>query len=381
MPVFLVLAGASWAQPAGEAASCPVRLGEPAGLGIGPYVTDVGMKRFTVRWEEGFPGLPVVRVGGPDGRRVVGEPAVRLPQAVRWQEPPVPPGWLYAVTIDGLQPSTRYEYAVECGSLAGRRVTAATAPRPGEVFTFVALGDTRSGHGDHRLVVRGLSEHAPELVVNTGDIVEAGFHEEWQTFFGVEGGLAASVPVLVAYGNHEAVVGSKMFDAYFPCAQPGPPGSRSCAYEFGGAQILVLDTEGTLDQAGWVRRVLMGRRSALSIVVLHRPIYTFSRHAHRLDWRALLHPVLTDSDVELVFQGHNHVYERFEVGDVTYVTTGGGGAPPYPTEGNYNASEAPLRKAADARLHFVVAKVAADRADLQAVDARTGAVFDRFSVH
>ena len=34
--------------------------------------------------------------------------------------------------------------------------------------------------------------------------------------------------------------------------------------------------------------------------------------------------------VALVLQGHNHLYERLEVGGVTYVTTGGGGAPRYP---------------------------------------------------
>ena len=145
-------------------------------------------------------------------------------------------------------------------------------------------------------------------------------------------------------------------------------------------RVVLLDTEATLDQVAWVRTLLAGRRSELVVVVLHRPLYTFSRHRPRLDWRQLLHPVLVDADVELVLQGHNHVYERFVVEGVTYVTTGGAGAPRYHLDGNYDESEAGLRKAADNRLHFVVGRVAAARADLEAVDARTGAVFDRFSV-
>jgi len=293
----------------------------------------------------------------------------------------VPLGWLYSLTIDGLSPSTRYDYVIECGALAGRRASVATAPRPGEPFTFVALGDSRTGHGDHRLVIRAAAERAPDLVINTGDVVEAGFPEEWQTFFGIVGALAASVPVLVSFGNHEAVAGHKMYDAYFPCYQPGPVGSHSCVHEFGSAFVVVLDTEATLDQIGWVRQLLVTRRNAFVIVVLHQPLFTFSRHQPRRDWRTLLHPVLVEYDVELVLQGHNHIYERFEVDGVTYVTTGGAGAPRYEIEGSYDRSEARHRKAADRRLHFVVAQVAANRADLEAVDARTGAVFDRFSVH
>jgi acid phosphatase len=34
--------------------------------------------------------------------------------------------------------------------------------------------------------------------------------------------------------------------------------------------------------------------------------------------------------VTLVLQGHNHAYERIRAGGMTYVTTGGGGAPVYP---------------------------------------------------
>ena len=220
------------------------------GPAIGPFVSRIGLRQVTLRWEEGYPGSPIVRVGGPEGRRIVGRPAVRLPQPRRWNDAPVPLGWLYSLTIDGLSPSTRYDYVIECGALAGRRASVATAPRPGEPFTFVALGDSRTGHGDHRLVIRAAAERAPDLVINTGDVVEAGFPEEWQTFFGIVGALAASVPVLVSFGNHEAVAGHKMYDAYFPCYQPGPVGSHSCVHEFGSAFVVVLDTEATLDQIG-----------------------------------------------------------------------------------------------------------------------------------
>ena len=34
-------------------------------------------------------------------------------------------------------------------------------------------------------------------------------------------------------------------------------------------------------------------------------------------------------DVDIVFNGHDHFYERAQVDNITYVVTGGGGAPLY----------------------------------------------------
>ena len=34
-------------------------------------------------------------------------------------------------------------------------------------------------------------------------------------------------------------------------------------------------------------------------------------------------------NVDMVFSGHNHVYERFEVDGINYIVTGGGGSPLY----------------------------------------------------
>jgi len=34
-------------------------------------------------------------------------------------------------------------------------------------------------------------------------------------------------------------------------------------------------------------------------------------------------------NVDIVFNGHDHCYERGKVGSVNYIVTGGGGAPPY----------------------------------------------------
>lgn len=89
-------------------------------------------------------------------------------------------------------------------------------------------------------------------------------------------------------------------------------------------------------------------------------------------------------DARLVLSGHMHGHERFEVGDITYVTTAGGGGligdvnmnvPNYPMD-------APLRVAAAAKYHAMLFDTTPVGAGTQlhgrAIDD-TGAVIDEFT--
>ena len=62
-----------------------------------------------------------------------------------------------------------------------------------------------------------------------------------------------------------------------------------------------------------------------SVVYMHRNLYTLGDASPQLDRRVELGPLLAAYKVRLVLSGHMHGYERFEVGDITYVTTAGGG--------------------------------------------------------
>jgi Calcineurin-like phosphoesterase len=47
------------------------------------------------------------------------------------------------------------------------------------------------------------------------------------------------------------------------------------------------------------------------IVMLHKPLYTStSKHAPELEFRSLYHTIFDNYGVDLVIQGHNHIYER-----------------------------------------------------------------------
>ena len=68
------------------------------------------------------------------------------------------------------------------------------------------------------------------------------------------------------------------------------------------------------------------------------------------------------------------------VDGVTYVTTGGGGAPRYAADHRVIPEEAHLRRKAASVLHYVVGRVIAGRIDLEVVEVPSGAVIDKFQV-
>ena len=61
------------------------------------------------------------------------------------------------------------------------------------------------------------------------------------------------------------------------------------------------------------------------IVAYHQGTRTAGLHEPQLVQQRLWEPLFVKYKVQLVLQGHNHLYERINYKGITYVTTGGGG--------------------------------------------------------
>ena len=138
--------------------------------------------------------------------------------------------------------------------------------------------------------------------------------------------IRAGVRWRAAWGNHDA-------------AGDGTAkvlGTRRRWYTFaaGPARFVVLDTNDVDDpaQTAFLARTLAAAREPALIVAYHEPAYTAGLHPPGLHQQRAWVPLFRRGRVALVLQGHNHLYERFRVGGVTYVTTGGGGGPLYACE-------------------------------------------------
>ena len=67
------------------------------------------------------------------------------------------------------------------------------------------------------------------------------------------------------------------------------------------------------------------------IGLVHRPFYSSGYHGREEEMADVLEPLLIANNVDLVIQGHDHMYERIHPQEgVNYIVTGGGGAPPSP---------------------------------------------------
>jgi predicted phosphodiesterase len=200
------------------------------------------------------------------------------------------------------------------------------------------------GHAAHRSVVEALVREAPALVFNTGDLTDLGSEEaNWQRYFEITAPLGAIAPVVAALGNHDAAranLGADTSWRLFGLPSAAPPGTPPgwTSLDLGGVHFVVLNTNEMANpaQRAWLLDDLARARRHHA-----RAIFAF---CHEGPWSHGLHgssstmirdyaPLLAAGHVDVLFSGHDHLYERgvgiTSSGKLSYVVTGGGGAPLY----------------------------------------------------
>ncbi|WP_327580230.1 MULTISPECIES: purple acid phosphatase family protein [unclassified Streptomyces] len=254
-----------------------------------------------------------------------------------------------------LRPGTTYYYGVghdgfdpAAAHLAGTLGTFRTAPSHREPFTFTAFGD--QGVSYHALANDSLilaqnpafHLHAGDIAYadpsgsgQTGDTFDA---RTWDQFLAQTESVAKQVPWMVAYGNHDmeawyAPHGYGSQQARFTLPDNGPdaknlPGVYSFVH--GNTAVISLDANdvsweipanlglsgGT--QTSWFERRLKKFRADRDIdfivVFFHHCAYcTATSHASEGGVRKEWVPLFEKYTVDLVINGHNHVYERTDV--------------------------------------------------------------------
>ena len=133
--------------------------------------------------------------------------------------------------------------------------------------------------------------------------------------------LDAGVIFQAALGNHD-----EMWTIdYTPLNMRG---QRYYTYARQNVRFLVLDTN-ELDpaQLRWAEATLEQAREGWRIAYFHHPLYSNAgRHGSNVDLRVLLEPLLVKYGVQVVFSGHDHVYERVKPQHgIHYFVTGSSG--------------------------------------------------------
>jgi hypothetical protein len=77
----------------------------------------------------------------------------------------------------------------------------------------------------------------------------------------------------------------------------------------------------------WLQNDLASTHQPWKVVFFHVPPYSSGPHGSNSLVARALEPLFTQYGVDLVFNGHDHDYERSVIHNITYIVTGGGGAP------------------------------------------------------
>jgi hypothetical protein len=154
-------------------------------------------------------------------------------------------------------------------------------------------------------------------------------------------------------GNHEyQTPGASGYFDYFGSAA-GPRGLGYYSYTLGSWQVIALNSEipiGTGSaQLEWVRQQLTASPHRCTVVYWHRPLFTSGPDGPNPDMRDLWRLLYT-LDVDVVINGHDHLYERFApqtpdgradpARGIRQFTVGTGGAEVYGSVGTSANSEA-----------------------------------------
>jgi len=331
---------------------------------LGPYLQSVTDHSVIIAWQIDQPR---------DGQVAYGEAGSLRSRAVDR-----PASVDHAITLEGLKPYTLYSYRIESGGVPiSAEYSFRTAPDNTQTeFSFVAFGDTRSQHSVHQAVAARIEMLEPDFVIHTGDLVDDGRHlDQWETFFKIEQAVLSRAPFFPAMGNHEEDA-DHYFDLFHLTGN-----ERWYSLTYGSALFIFLQIDGyglydsESEQYAWLQRTLESNALPWVFIAFHIPPFSSLREeALEVSIRKTLTPLFERHGVDIVFNGHHHDYQRAIVNGVTYVITGGGGAPIY----NVTRTDAHLIAHKNA-YHVLYVKVSGDQMTAVGVTPE-GEEFDRFSI-
>ena len=189
---------------------------------------------------------------------------------------------------------------------------------------FAIYGDTRSSPEIHQQVVQQIVLHKPEATFHTGDLNSSGkTQKEYDNFLQIISPLCQISRFFPARGNHEKDL--SLFLQNFPFLN----GSSYYTVYQDSIRFIILDSVLDLspgsEQFYWLQKQL--KEDIPSLLILHHPVFSSGEHNDELGLQLFLPELLQKSSVKAVFSAHDHNYERSEFKGITYIVTGGGGAP------------------------------------------------------
>jgi uncharacterized protein (TIGR03382 family) len=281
---------------------------------------------IAVSWNSDAAGDAEIRYGTAPGMLDLTATATSISQ-------PAPLGHAFTAKLTGLEPGTTYHYRVAGHPAAGNPpLTFTTLPADVcDPLKFVLIGDNRQDLGDSANPIWGqiLDEtlaHSPDFFVNTGDMVlDGNTPVQWASFMDISEPGWAKVPSILTLGNHDdsdmdgdGALYNQLYEL------PRNPDGVEDYYsiDIGPIHFVSLNSQysspGSAElaaQVAFLAADLAATTQPWKVVFFHKAIYSRGNHhtGEESDGslNASLIPILDEHDVDVVFNGHSHNYERY----------------------------------------------------------------------
>ena len=270
----------------------------------------------------------------------------------------------YSVNLPFLMPGLPYDYRIKVKNKIIFQATATAPKNEQQSYSFIAIGDIGAETPQQKKIAKLAYDLKPDFLAIPGDIVyDNGLISEYKNKFwpiynanqadSNGAPLMRAIPFVAAVGNHDAdnVDLDKTPDAlayYYFFANPlnGPVDSKDAkfsppikgselaiaefknnvgakfpvmnnySFNYGNAHWTVIDADNFVDWTNkelvqWVENDLINSKDAVwHFVLFHHPGFSSSSdHFEQQQMRALA-PVFEKGNVDIVFNGHVHNYQR-----------------------------------------------------------------------
>lgn len=254
--------------------------------------------------------------------------------------------YIHEISVTGLEPYTEYTYTVGDGfNTCNGTFKTALAKNDQTTFTFAYLADTQVSNATNAKALGAtlaeVNNLNPDFVYLAGDVTDTNNNEsQWEWLFNNDGLYAtggedmfANSLVAVTQGNHDND------EMYQHINAPAEAGNIVYSFDYGVAKFVILNLEAARystdardRQEAYLReQVADAKENGQWVIVgFHKSLYTGASHITDSDIvaaRTFWSPIFAELDVDLVLQGHDHVYSR------GFVTAQGENANPEVDEG------------------------------------------------
>jgi len=250
-----------------------------------------------------------------------------------------------------------------------------TLPNKGGSVRFVVIGDTGTGSGKQLEVAQVMLRYRQmfpfEFVLLVGDNMygsekAADYKLKFENVY--KPLLDQQVKFYASLGNHDE--SNQRFYEFF-----NMEGQEYYRFKKGGASFYALNSN-YMDkkQVDWLNEKLAADTATWKIAFFHHPPYSSGgKHGSDTKLRQVVEPIFVKNGVDVVFNGHEHFYERIKPQQgIYYFISGSGGKL---RKGDVKKGSSLTDKAFDSDMSFMLLEIDDNQMHYQVV-SRTGETVD-----